>query len=1110
MKKKLILLMVMAFFVSVFVPDIKATTGGIGGISNEDNGEKYVYLLRSQYYNTLINWGNEYSGSNPHYNPNPDSSNEMPDDVEFQLHDIEIIKVKITVDKDSHSLSFDTVQGIGAGSATNRYGLSTTIDDDNFDISYCYKCVLNSDIDIDTFNDKIAYSMFKNADSNNLPVDNIINGQCTAYKFSANVKTFINDRYNNLKSLFRNIISRTAPTNNDRETDITEDDLYIIANRLYDENHGDFFRETRGSLILTTGYDTQHYTNIGQIEARGLQIAANIPLNTNINLILKSDNVRYIYFNNTQTEPITIGRNKSDYYSFYIDSQFRTTYGNGAISITEEDIDECQNNVYPQTVQVPVKNSSGTKLGEVVIKNDKREAKYPDLSTDEFKAPAYYMRKTDTPITVTTPLRVEDSPSITLNFVPIDYPVIFNFESKPYLAGEISGNTGFKINVNTTSLSIDKVKATDKYGYYTFDGWFMGDSIITSALSFANCKSIIDSKGQVEITGKFSPKRYTSKIVSDFCNNTSISYDISSETKLITPLITKAKEGLTLEETKAGYRFAGFTFDGTTIPVTEMGTNERDYFGGIIRANFEPITVNVTIGNKAFKAIYGEPLNITGLEKTGYTLKSISDGTTTYDADSISKFTEDVTLTANYEPIKVNVTVDDNETPIEIAYDSAINIPTPVKKGYEFKYFTCDGKRYNIGDKSDLLKDSEFVSVFEPIKVTLTLDGEDEVTATYDKALNLPTPQKTGFVFTGYTDGENIYNKGDISDFIEDTELTAVFVPASVTLTLDEDTKVKVEYGKELTFAEVTKVGYKFIGYTDGKNTYKTGDISKFTKDTILKAVFEPITVTITIDKEEKITATYDKKLELPIAKEKDGYEFTSYTDKDKNVYKTGDISKFTEDIELTTAYEPIKVTFTLEDGTKIETKYDAKLELPTPKKDGYTFKDFTDKDGNMYKNGDVVKVTKDIKLIANFTKNPVVIEKDKKTENITITENTTTPDNSRGDNSTPSASDNSRDGSAKTATTDKTTTKITKITLKKVLNLKFNNKKLSWKKVANAKKYQIKVSRNKKMTKASTYSTKKLYRLMKNDPGTYYVRVRAVRGYTAGKWSNIKKIVIK
>ena len=87
------------------------------------------------------------------------------------------------------------------------------------------------------------------------------------------------------------------------------------------------------------------------------------------------------------------------------------------------------------------------------------------------------------------------------------------------------------------------------------------------------------------------------------------------------------------------------------------------------------------------------------------------------------------------------------------------------------------------------------------------------------------------------------------------------------------------------------------------------------------------------------------------------------------------------------------------------------------------------------------------------------------------------------------------------------------KVKISGVKNIKKKSVKLVWKKVANAKKYQVQYSANKKFTKAvKTKTTTKLTYVVKKlkKNGRYYFRIRAVNGNKKGKWSLVKKAVIK
>lgn len=104
-----------------------------------------------------------------------------------------------------------------------------------------------------------------------------------------------------------------------------------------------------------------------------------------------------------------------------------------------------------------------------------------------------------------------------------------------------------------------------------------------------------------------------------------------------------------------------------------------------------------------------------------------------------------------------------------------------------------------------------------------------------------------------------------------------------------------------------------------------------------------------------------------------------------------------------------------------------------------------------------------------------------------------------------------------KTQNVKKENLSLQKAKITSITNVKKKTALVKWKKVANAKKYQVQYSLNKKFGKAKKYKTKtitvkttkcKLKKLKKNKK--YFVRVRAVNNKKTGKWSYTKSIKIR
>ncbi len=86
------------------------------------------------------------------------------------------------------------------------------------------------------------------------------------------------------------------------------------------------------------------------------------------------------------------------------------------------------------------------------------------------------------------------------------------------------------------------------------------------------------------------------------------------------------------------------------------------------------------------------------------------------------------------------------------------------------------------------------------------------------------------------------------------------------------------------------------------------------------------------------------------------------------------------------------------------------------------------------------------------------------------------------------------------------------RVKLKSVKNRKRKTVVIKYRRVRNAKKYQIQYAKNSKFKKAVIRNTKKLtFTIRKLKKGKkYYIRVRGINGEKKGKWSKVKKVIIK
>lgn len=195
---------------------------------------------------------------------------------------------------------------------------------------------------------------------------------------------------------------------------------------------------------------------------------------------------------------------------------------------------------------------------------------------------------------------------------------------------------------------------------------------------------------------------------------------------------------------------------------------------------------------------------------------------------------ENVALTAGWQAIRYTVTFDDNGAEAEtipadmteLHYDQTYNLPTenlPEKVGYDFAGWSAekDGKEplSNIKNLTDTENDIvALYAIWTAKSYTVTFDANggvvepESMTVTYDKTYEgLPTPEREGYTFSGWSDGVTIYTENSIVQITEDKTLTAQWTEKG-------DTPYTViHYLQNVNNDEYTEDKYvKYTGKTNG------------------------------------------------------------------------------------------------------------------------------------------------------------------------------------------------------------------------------------------------------------------------------------------------------
>jgi len=191
----------------------------------------------------------------------------------------------------------------------------------------------------------------------------------------------------------------------------------------------------------------------------------------------------------------------------------------------------------------------------------------------------------------------------------------------------------------------------------------------------------------------------------------------------------------------------------------------------------------------------------------------------------------------------------------------------PAKVGYSFaKWGVKEGEEIKPFDFSaEAIKSgTQLVPIFTPLSYTVTIEGEEEITVTFDRPYTLPQAQATeGYHLVGYYDeqGRKIAQEG-VWTIPENCTLTPVFEANVYQILYDPNggqgatpTSTHV-FDTEAPLSEngFTRVGYEFVGYSKSKNSKVpefeseelVSNLSSVNGDTVtLYAVWQPITYKI-------------------------------------------------------------------------------------------------------------------------------------------------------------------------------------------------------------------------------------------------------------------------
>ena len=440
---------------------------------------------------------------------------------------------------------------------------------------------------------------------------------------------------------------------------------------------------------------------------------------------------------------------------------------------------------------------------------------------------------------------------------------------------------------------------------------------------------------------------------------------------------------------RTGYIFLGWTGEGITEPQKTMeipqgSTGDRTY-----TANWQVIEYTVTLdvsgGDPLDPITYTveTPVILPTPTSTGYTfLGWTGEGETTPQPTVVlpKGTTGDKAYTANWKVITYTIALGANggEDLAAISYtieSDPIKLPTPERKGYEFKGWVgddIDGAQTEVIIPTGSTGDRTYIAFWRVIAYFIELrqssgNWMQNIPYTVEEEVKLPIPTREGYEFIGWV-GEDIID-AQINVTIPRGSTgfrlyAAHWALENYTITLDTsggNALDNIRYTMKsdpIKLPTPTRNGYEFVGWTgEGITTPQTEVIipTGSTGNKAYTANWKVIEYTITLDTNggpvvSPIKYTVEDSVTLPYPL-RTGYEFAGWTLDGSGmppftpliIYPgtTGDLhykaewllAEYTITMDLNGGSGQEKVVYTITDED---------FELPTPTRNGYEFVGWT------------------------------------------------------------------------------------------------------------------------------------------------------------------------
>jgi uncharacterized repeat protein (TIGR02543 family) len=353
------------------------------------------------------------------------------------------------------------------------------------------------------------------------------------------------------------------------------------------------------------------------------------------------------------------------------------------------------------------------------------------------------------------------------------------------------------------------------------------------------------------------------------------------------------------EPTRTGYRFAGWR--DSTGQTRNASTNFTVIQNSVLTAQWTPIPITITYAMNSGTSTRPTQSDLSYLTpfpvaktptRAGYTFDGWSDGTQTYLEDqSYIVGTSNITLTAQWTAISYTVTYDLgggqlNTVPTQvnrtIGQDFTTSSSTPTKLAHVFSKWSDGTNLYNANATYTMgAGNVTLTAVFIQngyTSITYLPNNGVGTTPTKDAQLegtsfaiaDGSSLSRSGFVFTGWSDGTNVYQPEavyEVGSYLNPISLTAQWtVVYSVNYSRGAGSGTPptdlVAYRTGDTFeiaadTDLTNPGFTFAGWNDGATTYQPGATYTVASSNItLTAQWTAVPVS-NIEKPREVWSTY-------------------------------------------------------------------------------------------------------------------------------------------------------------------------------------------------------------------------------------------------------------